>query len=290
MKSYLLCLALCSCTLHLSAQCKSGNCVNGKGKYDYGWCVYEGDFSDGKPDGEGVMVYDDYTYTGHFTKGVENGKGIVKYKNGKEEQVYYNNGVKVDYAAAKVDAKDFKEVSGHDPDCISGDCVTGNGTYRFSSGNTYSGEFVNRARHGKGIFRFADGDRYEGVFTNNEKSKGVYTFANGTKYTGTYLNDKEYNGVYTATNGASVSIVNGKAVIKPAPASATANARASASAQGNSGSASTMCMQCFGSGKIHSTVYGGQVERDKYGNRSLSFGSYSRCLACSGTGSVKVKL
>ena len=57
------------------AQCKSGDCTTGKGVYDFGWCVYNGEFKNGKPDGHGTMKYDDYTYTGPFSNGVEDGQG-----------------------------------------------------------------------------------------------------------------------------------------------------------------------------------------------------------------------
>ena len=89
-----------------NAQCKSGDCVNGKGVYDFGWCVYEGDFKDGKPNGKGVMKYDDYTYTGTFANGVEDGQGSITYKSGKTEQVLYSKGIKQKAGPDKIAAAD----------------------------------------------------------------------------------------------------------------------------------------------------------------------------------------
>ncbi|RYZ92307.1 MAG: hypothetical protein EOP47_30475 [Sphingobacteriaceae bacterium] len=90
------------------AQCKSGNCTNGKGVYDFGWCVYEGDFKNGKPDGKGSMKYDDYTYDGEFKNGVEDGLGTLTYKNGKQEKVVFGDGKKIAFEPIKVNAADFK--------------------------------------------------------------------------------------------------------------------------------------------------------------------------------------
>src|SRR3954470_6812549 len=75
-------------------QCKSGDCITGKGVYDFGWCVYNGEFKSGKPDGQGTMKYDDYTYVGSFSNGVEDGQGVITYKSGKTEEVLYSKGVK----------------------------------------------------------------------------------------------------------------------------------------------------------------------------------------------------
>jgi hypothetical protein len=65
----------------LNAQCLSGNCENGNGRFDFGWCTYEGSFKNGKPEGQGVMRYSDYTYTGEFRNGVEDGNGAILRKN-----------------------------------------------------------------------------------------------------------------------------------------------------------------------------------------------------------------
>lgn len=272
------------------SQCISGDCKNGKGKFDFGWCVYEGEFKDEKPEGAGAMFYDDYTYTGTFKNGVEDGRGIIKYKNGKQEEVMYSDGKKTDYKPVAVNQNEWKELDGHDPRCKSGNCVTGLGTYIFESGNKYVGRFVNRKREGEGIFYYFEGDRFEGIFSDNQKVKGKYFFTNGAVYSGDYKDDLEYNGVVTLNNN-SVTFINGKAIIPPAPAQNNSNAGSGSSAVKSTGSQSfeVPCPECHGSGKIHHTVYGGYTDRDKYGNRSTSFGDYTMCTRCFGKGTISSK-
>ena len=199
------------------SQCISGDCKNGKGKFDFGWCVYEGEFKNEKPEGNGIMKYDDYSYTGNFKNGVEDGKGIITYKNGKTEEVRYSNGKKLDYKPTALKDGEYKELEGHDVNCKSGDCNNGFGTYVFPSGNKYVGNFVNNKREGKGIYYFANGEKFEGIFHDNEKYSGTYTFNTGITYTGTYSADGEpYNGT-VSSGGITLPYVNGKAIIPPKP-------------------------------------------------------------------------
>lgn len=197
----------------LMAQCLSGNCKNGKGKYDFGWCVYEGEFVAEKPEGTGTMKYDDYTYTGTFKNGVEDGRGIITYKDGRKEEVLYSNGKKAEYKPVVLKEGEYKELKGKDLDCKTGNCQTGYGTYVFESGNVYSGNFLDFKLQGKGIFYFANGDVFEGEFANNKRVSGTYTYKAGGYYVGTYdAAGNELNGtVYF--NNRSVGISNGKPVV-----------------------------------------------------------------------------
>lgn len=199
------------------AQCKSGDCNNGKGEFDFGWCTYKGEFKDGKPSGQGTMKYDDYSYAGSFSNGVEDGQGVVTYKNGKTEDVVFSRGVKINAAPAKVAAADWKELKGTDPGCVNGNCETGFGTYKFPSGNAYTGNFAATKRQGKGKMEFANGDVLDGNFSNNDILSGTYKFNNGCSFTGTWDSKGEmYNGTYYSPTGRAVRLDNGK-VIPPEP-------------------------------------------------------------------------
>lgn len=213
MKSSLLLAVMMLFTIVVNAQCKSGDCKNGKGKYDFGWCVYEGDFKNEKPEGNGIMKYDDYTYEGSFKNGVEDGKGMITYKDGRKEEVMFSQGKKLDYKPVAVKEGAYKELEGHDPYCISGNCNTGYGRYVFTSGNRYEGNFKDRKREGQGTFYFASGNMFEGEWHNNQMSSGTYTYASGARYVGTYDNaGNELNGTVIAGNRR-VQIANGKAII-----------------------------------------------------------------------------
>ena len=144
----LLCVVIISVT---HAQCKSGNCINGTGKMDYGWCVYEGAFVNGKAEGTGTIKYDDYTYTGNFKNGMENGDGIIVYKDGRKENVHYVNGEKVQ-GPTKLAVGEYKPFNELDSNCISGNCINGYGTYLWASGNKYTGNWKNYKRECIGSF------------------------------------------------------------------------------------------------------------------------------------------
>jgi hypothetical protein len=94
----------------LNAQCTSGNCATGTGTYNYGWCIYTGEFKNSKPEGKGSMKYDDYTYVGHFTNGLEDGEGIITHMDGSRETVTYLTGKKQTSGLTKVSEKDYMPI------------------------------------------------------------------------------------------------------------------------------------------------------------------------------------
>lgn len=241
----------------VQAQCTSGNCAVGIGTYNYGWCIYTGEFKNSKPEGRGSMKYDDYTYTGHFANGLEDGEGVIVKKDGSRENVNYKAGKKVTSVLAKVPESEYRSMIVQDENCLSGDCITGVGTYRFPSGNKYTGEFKDRRREGKGIFYFADGDKFDGAWANNQKASGTYYFNTGAKYVGTYDGQgQEYNGTITSATGMAIPYVNGRAIIPPAPKiplGADMRGGADDKPKPSSERMRMPCSVCFGTGKISRT-------------------------------------
>lgn len=263
-------------------QCKTGDCNNGRGTYDFGWCVYTGEFKDGKPEGKGVMNYDDYSYEGGFKNGVEDGKGIITYKNGTKESVFYNKGTKIKQDE-KIAAADWKELEGQYDECVKGNCITGIGTMEFPSGNKYAGSFVNRKREGKGTFYFNNGDVFDGTFKADLKEYGTYTFSNGYSFTGNFVNDDFYTGKFTAPNGNTAMMKNGAVQAPPLLDDAlqsSGSIRKDIKSYAKDEKFKIPCSECHGSGKKHETVYGGYRDR----NGSTQFGSYSTCTSCLGRG------
>jgi len=88
-------------------------------------------------------------------------------------------------------------------DCISGDCDNGFGTWVYSNGDKYEGNWVNKQMHGSGSYYYTNGDLYKGDFKNNKlEGIGTCTFKNGDKYTGEYVNNlMEGEGTYFYANG-----------------------------------------------------------------------------------------
>lgn len=256
------------------SQCQKGNCINGNGTYDFGWCKYAGEFKNSKPDGKGTMKYDDYTYVGNFTNGLENGEGIITNNNGSIENVKYDNGVKQVYNLVKIAAKDYKPLVIQDINCISGDCINGFGTLQYPSGNKYVGSFKNYKLEGNGIFYFSNGERYEGLFKYNLFANGTYFFKIGATYKGTY-DEKglEFNGVITSVTGVSIPYVNGKPIIpiKPEVAKAEKNNQSDS----KKGGILTFCPACCGTGSVVDRVVTGTQYETTH---------YKSCTRCSGHG------
>ena len=81
------------------------------------------------------------------------------------------------------------------------DCV---GTFTYSNGETYVGEFKNDLRNGQGTVTRADGSNiYVGEWLNSGYSgHGTYTWSNGDKYVGEFENSSmEGKGTLTFADG-----------------------------------------------------------------------------------------
>ena len=257
------------------SQCKKGNCINGNGTFDFGWCVYSGEFKNSKPEGKGTMKYDDYSYSGNFTNGLENGEGIITNNNGTIENVKYENGIKQVSHLEKIAAKDYKPLNPQNINCISGNCIDGFGTLQYASGNKYIGNFNRYKLDGKGVFYFSNGDKFDGVFSKNIFNNGIYTYNSGANYTGTYdTNGKKLNGTITSSSGMSISYINGKAIIPPKP---TPQEKASINESSRDQSSrihipnKVTCSACGGQGY--------RIQQDNYGRTGRG-----QCSVCGGCG------
>ena len=86
--------------------------------------------------------------------------------------------------------------------CISGNCDNGYGTWAWSSGSKYTGDWLNKKKHGQGTYYYAEGDTYKGEYKNDQMDGfGTYTYASsGTIYQG-YWKDSKFHGQGTLTFG-----------------------------------------------------------------------------------------
>ena len=92
---------------------------------------------------------------------------------------------------------------GADNKCMSGDCKNGTGTYAYSDGSKYTGEWKNGQRSGQGTFTHHNGSRYVGDWKNDKPDgQGTFTYADGSKYVGDWKNDKiDGQGTFTYADG-----------------------------------------------------------------------------------------
>lgn len=87
--------------------------------------------------------------------------------------------------------------------CLSGNCVNGNGLFRFNNGDTYNGTWYNNQPNGKGIYIFASKERYEGDFVKGKfEGQGIMRYPDGVRYIGGWRNNKKHGqGKMVATDG-----------------------------------------------------------------------------------------
>jgi hypothetical protein len=66
----------------------------------------------------------------------------------------------------------------------------GEGTRRFTNGDTFTGKYVDGLRSGSGKMYFADGDLYNGTWKNDQMhgEGGKYHYACGKSFEGTFYN------------------------------------------------------------------------------------------------------
>jgi hypothetical protein len=87
--------------------------------------------------------------------------------------------------------------------CVSGSCENGSGTYVYSNGYRFEGDFVNGKREGRGLLTEPDGGTYDGMWSNDEfNGQGTYVWQDGAKYTGEWKNGiQDGYGIYFYANG-----------------------------------------------------------------------------------------
>ncbi|MEL7020089.1 MAG: hypothetical protein AAGK47_00645, partial [Bacteroidota bacterium] len=185
MKHLYLSLLLCSLssTTALLAQCVQGDCINGRGIYNYpSGAHYNGDFRNGEIHGVGVCYYSDGSnYRGNWKNRYPDGHGIKTYADGSKYKGLWKKGFPVDERGNVLDELVAKNGGlGTQIDvqtgCLQGDCKTGVGVYAYADGSKYEGAFEEGKIQGNGTFTFPNGDKYIGQF------KAGYSHGEGTLY------------------------------------------------------------------------------------------------------------
>lgn len=285
--------------LFSSAQCISGNCKDGKGKFDFGYAVYEGDFKNGKPHGQGTMDYGGgEKYVGSFANGAENGKGIL-YKGDTQKEVTYLNGQLVvqQKQTVAIGANAIQYDGGME---CTGNCFDGQGTARFPSGNVYTGNFKNGLFHGMGKMVFAGGNVLDGLFENHQPKSGSFTYAaDGVVFTGTFNKDgSPASGTYNSKQTGGLVQINNGTIIK------VSNPRLDSIRAAQPKYKEGKCSLCKGQGFFTSTTTTSQqLTAAVYQSHSSGVAdlihpaqsitskhtSFDKCKACNGTGTVMVQ-
>lgn len=137
--------------------------------------------------------------------------------------------------------------------CIEGNCRTGTGTYRFTNGDRYTGNWSSGRPHGKGKYYFATKERYEGDFQFGKfEGTGTMYYPDGGYYTGSWKqNQKDGRGKLVRGDGsiADGTWAAGKLVANAPPATASTQRPSQQPTTNNQKPAASSQQPTAGSGK-----------------------------------------
>lgn len=173
--------------------CLTGNCLNGYGKCSYSQpfeYTYEGNFVDGKWQGEGTLVIPgNLTYTGTFSAHAATGNGTIAYTNG-DRYVGDVMDVKM-HGKGIYTYANGKSISGTFKDNFP---WSGQGHLALTSTSYYEGSFQEGKFHGEGTLHQENGDVFTGTFSGGDlNGYGTYRSKQGVTYEGNFRNSN-FNG------------------------------------------------------------------------------------------------
>ena len=67
-------------------------------------------------------------------------------------------------------------------ECIEGDCENGKGTFNYSDGSKYIGDWKDGWKHGKGKYFFSEGGSFKGRWVNDFYTRGMLITPSGLSY------------------------------------------------------------------------------------------------------------
>jgi hypothetical protein len=149
--------------------------------------TYTGEVVDSKPHGRGRIKYRvehiQKLFEGQFQNGMPHGQGVMRYANGSIWEGTYVNGKMEGYGSlTRPDGYSYLGEWGQGK-------FNGKGKLINEFGDIYEGIFVDGKLNGKGVIKWASGAIYEGECQNNAPhGQGVHTLRNGDVRTGQYRN------------------------------------------------------------------------------------------------------
>lgn len=182
-----------------STRCKSGDCFNGEGVYEFpNGDKYEGEFRGNQPHGWGVATSaDGLWHEGDFVNAARTGRARVKYPDGGG----YEGAFKSDrmHGSGTLVSPDGHRFTG---EFLNGK-HHGLGVYSYPGGGVYEGEYEGGVRHGLGVYNFPDGLRYKGEYASGKRhGQGALVTSDGHRYAGDFRSGvKAAFGVYSFKDG-----------------------------------------------------------------------------------------
>ncbi len=132
--------------------------------------TYVGEFKNGTYHGTGTYIWKTGgIYEGYFENGKFNGLGIKHYTIGARYEGNWKDGKRHGFGLISFAANDSFNALSYEG-FFENDEKSGNGTYKWKSGEKYVGYFKNDVRSGIGTYYYSDGDRYEGNWENGKRN------------------------------------------------------------------------------------------------------------------------
>jgi len=140
---------------------------------------YEGEFVSGRFHGQGTMFYADGSrYEGGWEVGKQHGDGVWIYPDGQRSTGEWVGGI-----PREENAQPEVPQPGSVPfarNCNVVYCKAGTGTFTYSDGSKYQGEFLEGQPEGKGTVYYSNGDKYTGDWKQHAPhGKGTLFYKNG---------------------------------------------------------------------------------------------------------------
>ncbi len=163
-----------------------------------------------------VKTADGASYTGEMSNGIPHGTGTMKMPAGEEQAV--SAPAKKAAEREKTDAVDlrtflspwsydrretgFSAIREYTGQWRHGVPVK-KGTFIWSDGDRYSGEFIGREKQGYGIYHYRHGTTYQGQWSHDRANgEGEIVWSNGDRYAGEWKDDRrEGKGTYVWNSG-----------------------------------------------------------------------------------------
>lgn len=160
---------------------------------------YIGQFKRGLSNGFGTFVHNNGTiYRGNWVNEVIDGEGEDTFVDGSCFKGIYSNGKK---AKGKFTWEDGSYYEG----TILNDLFHGYGTYVWSEGRKYIGEWIKGQMDGKGLFSYLNGSYYEGEFhCGLRNGGGKYQWNESKSYEGGWLNGAQHGKGKYIKNGRTI--------------------------------------------------------------------------------------
>eukprot|EP01064_Diplonema_japonicum_P037143 TRINITY_DN8630_c0_g2_i2.p1 TRINITY_DN8630_c0_g2~~TRINITY_DN8630_c0_g2_i2.p1 ORF type:complete len:1352 (+),score=295.09 TRINITY_DN8630_c0_g2_i2:109-4164(+) len=146
---------------------------------------YDGYFKNDKPDGYGAHTTDE-VYEGNFQNGIRTGYGKCTSPDGTSYVGSWQDGMYSGMGLVIYPNSDEYEGS-----WLKGKRHGNPGSYRFSNGDVYHGEFVGDTLNGEGELILADVGTYNGPFKDGKREgKGVFEWLDGSIYEGEWSSSR----------------------------------------------------------------------------------------------------